>query len=280
MLATAEIMLRAAIGNAAPLLDRARAQLLLAETVLLAGRRAEADKLFREAAATLDAAGARYWAVRSYVGLAACDPGHADAWIKRANRLSLDDPAFARLFAASPPLRLEAYGPGRIRCGARPVEFRSHKAERALFLLAFAGPDGMHTDQLAAQLWPAANDRLRLLGRTRTLLWDVRRGLDQQGWRLQRHGPTVMLNLTGVEFDVARTRSAALSALAEARRPRMAEVVEQLRRPLLLRWAYEDWVVDEQAINDALAEMLDMHPDEIHTASRPASGYRKTRDLP
>jgi DNA-binding SARP family transcriptional activator len=200
-------------------------------------------------------AGARYWAVRSYVALASLDP--AKYRIPRSLAGNADDPAYRRLLCAG-ELRLVAFGPGRILRDGRPVTFCTASAARAIFLLALAGPDGMHVEELADKLWPTAPaDRRHMLGRVRTLLWDMRRGLGPHAWRIERRNAVIQMDLAGVAFDLAETRAATRRALSGGRPPRSTATLSgQLRKPLLFQWAYESWVIDECLQNELLADQL------------------------
>jgi DNA-binding SARP family transcriptional activator len=141
--------------------------------------------------------------------------------------------------------------------GGEPVVLHTHGSERALFVLAFAGPDGLHAEALADRLWPqAAVDRRRLQSRLRTLLWDMRRGLGLHAWRLERRQAVIRLDMTGADLDVAALRARARAVAGDPAPATRDEVVEQLRRPLLTRWPYEDWVVEENHRNAELAHRL------------------------
>jgi len=189
----------------------------------------------------------------------------------------MSEPAYQRLFAESAELTLVAHGAGQVLRSGRPLEFRGHHACRAVFLLALAGPDGVHVEQLAESLWPGAGcDHRRLLGRVRTLLWQVREGLGPHSWRLRRDGPIISLDLAGAVFDVARTRADAHQLLRD--RPgehggtRCGErgrlLAARLRGPLLTRWAYEEWVLAEVERNDLLADQLDPQPTDLDFDAR------------
>jgi DNA-binding SARP family transcriptional activator len=150
-------------------------------------------------------------------------------------------------------LRLEAFGPGLIICAGRPLRARQRNAERAVFLLALAGRPGMHAEELADRLWPGGCvEQRKLLGRIRTLLWELRRALGPQAWRLERDGPVVRLDTFGIRFDLAEARRAARAASG----PAAAELADRLRGPLLTRWRYEDWVDHEHSRNVLIAERI------------------------
>lgn len=257
MAAAAEVSLRAALISAQTPTERARSQLLLAETLLRHGdAEGTAASAFRQAAAVFETAGCRYWAIRSYQGLANIDAS-AQAPLALSRQGDLSDLAYRRLLAGGEQLSLTAFGVGAVYRSGRPVVFHSHNAERALFMLALPGAHGIHTEQLAEQLWPeAAADRTRILGRLRTLLWDMRKGLGPHAWRLQRQGPHLSFDTTSVPVDLIELRSRARATLAGADQTAAAVLADLLRRPLLTRWAYEDWVLSEDAQNQALADKL------------------------
>jgi hypothetical protein len=224
--------------------------------------------LLCDAAAAFSAAGARYWAVRCYARMASADPAQARDWWLRVRRGADDDPAYRVLFGGD-CLRLEAFGPGLIICDGHPLRARLHNAERALFLLALAGRDGMHTEQLADRLW--AGDRIerrKLLGRIRTLLWELRHALGSQAWRLERDGPIVRLDTFGIRFDLGEARLAARAVSG----PAALEIAERLRGPLLTRWRYEDWVDQEHSRNILIADRIaGTGPDGFDAGVTPAA---------
>ena len=248
----AQTVLRDVLGRRQSVLESARTRLLLGETLIRAGRPAAAARELRQAAAVLSAAGARYWAARCHVRLAAAEPADAQAWWRRARDAAVDDPAYLTLFGGD-WLRLVAFGPGEVICDGSPPPIRTHNTERALFLLALAGPAGMHAEELAGLLWRDDDpDPKRLSGRLRTLLWEMRRVLRTQAWRLERVGPIVRLDTFGISFDLAQARTEARTASG----PAAADLAARLRGPLLTRWAYDDWVRDERLANDLLADRL------------------------
>jgi hypothetical protein len=254
----AEAILREVLASPQNPVEKARTQLLLAETLLQfgQGREAEAAALLRSAAEVFEGAGCRYWAVRSYLGLARAGPDAAP-WLARARRWGASDVAYRRLFAYGEELRLTAFGIGSVERSGRPVAFHAHNAERALFLLGLAPAGIMHAEQLADALWPGGADPARVPGRIRTLLWDMRRGLGPHAWRLKRQGPQLRLDMTGMAFDVRDLRAAALAALSSGDRSAAADLAGRLRQPLLTRWTYEDWVLTENDANHELAARLD-----------------------
>jgi tetratricopeptide (TPR) repeat protein len=255
MYTAAETALRDVLDHDQAPLERARTLLLLGETLLRAGDSAESVALLRSAADTFEATGASYWAARAYARLASAEPTLAADWMARAKRAGTSDPAFRKLLLRTSQLRLAAFGPGRVLYGGQELRFHTDNATRAIFLLALAGPHGMHVEQLAEHLWSDRVERSRLLGRIRTLLWDARRGLGPEAWRLQRRSTLVALDLTGVGFDLVDLRDAARASSHKPTREPQA-LARQLRRPVLTRWAYDAWVVKQQDINERLVNQL------------------------
>jgi len=258
MLTAARIVLEKVLTQPqAPRLEYARSLLLLGELRLRRSENSDAIPVLEQAAGCFRQSGARYWHARCCVRLAAADPEHARGWIAQARRLSTPDPAYQLLFAAD-SLGLIAFGPGHIRCDGHPAQVRTHHSERAVFLLALAGPNGMHIEELADRLWPGALiEHKRLLGRIRTLLWEVRRLLGTQAWRLERKGHVVIIDTTGITFDLNDARDAARDALRAGDQAQVQAAAKLLREPLLTRWQYEEWVRDEQSANERLADRLD-----------------------
>ncbi|HEV2371888.1 MAG TPA: hypothetical protein VGS19_06940, partial [Streptosporangiaceae bacterium] len=254
-------MLRAVLADCSLPLEKARCQLLLAETLLRNGETDEAAAVFQVAALTFDAAGCRYWAARSYLGLAGTSGAHAARWLARARRGDVSDAAYQRLFAREEELRLVAFGPGAVLRAGQPVTFHSHNAERLLFLLTLTGT-GVHVEELADRLWPdAPSDHSRALGRIRTLLWDARQGLGPHAWRLSRRGPVVGFDFGGVSCDLAELRSDVQTAVRAQDVAATSVLARRLRTPLLTRWAYDEWVLREAAANQALADRLAVWAD-------------------
>lgn len=197
-------------------------------------------------------------AVLGVIRLQAGDFGAALSALRDAEGAcaALTEPGHVR--DSSGGLRLEAFGAGAVLLDRVPTTFRSHNAGRAVFLLALADNRGMHVEQLADWLWPDRTcDQGRLSGRVRTLLWDVRQGLGAEAWRLRRRGPHLRLDTAGVPIDVVGVRTRARSVLRTADAPAAARLADDLRRPLLTRWAYDEWVLTESAVNESLADRLD-----------------------
>jgi tetratricopeptide (TPR) repeat protein len=259
----AESMLRTAVSLAPAPLERARTELLLAET-LLAGRSGEAAvPLLRSALKVFDDTGARYWAARACAALAGAEPARARDWMRRGRSYG-DGPAYDQLWRSATALRLAGFGPGRIIASGKPLSFRTHAAEKTLFVLALAGPDGMHAEQLAECLWPDAGvDHRHLLARVRTLLWDARSGLGRDAWRLQRTGAVISFDTTGVPVDILVARDHAKRAIVSGDPTARAAATASLRRPLLTRWTYEEWVCDNDSYHQQLMDALESRDSRL-----------------
>jgi len=261
MLTAAQAILQQVLAQPQiPLLESARSLLLLGELYLRMGRGGEAVQVLQQAVKTFTKAGARYWQVRCYVRLAAAEPSAAKRWIMQARRLrDLDpnpEPAYQILFAADAP-RLIAFGPGHIYRAGRLVKARTRNCECAIFLLALAGADGLHTEVLADHLWPdQALEREQLLHRVRTLIWQMGKLLGTHAWRLQRRSEIVIFDIAGLTFDLLDARKAAEQALCAGDQAQAQAAARQLCQPLLTRWQYEQWVIDEQEANEILARKL------------------------
>jgi len=175
--------------------------------------------------------------------LADAEPTAAAEPLGRARRLSTDDPAYVRLWAHRPVLRVELLAATpRVLIGGRRAEFRARRSELLVYLLALAGPDGVDADRLCEQLWPGTPSQ-RARPRLRTAVWDARLGLATEAWRIRRTPTRLVLDLEGAEFDRAEatalvTRPVDTSDDASMRA--RAEALESLSRPILPGWSLAD----------------------------------------
>jgi len=159
--------------------------------------------------------------------------------------------------APGAPLRIALLGDAGVWVGNDRLKFPTHRAELAVFALALAGPAGLHQEVLTERLWPAAPaDRGQ--ARLRTLLWQVRRTLGEDAWRLQRRGRRVFLALDGARVDVLEARNNAEElSHAEEFDPEAARIVaDELAQPLLVAWQFESWVEAQQERNAELVLAL------------------------
>jgi DNA-binding SARP family transcriptional activator len=129
----------------------------------------------------------------------------------------------------------------------------------------------MRVEELADRMWPDVTpDRAHVLGRIRTLLWDIRKGLGADAWRIKRSGPHLSFDGAGVAFDLYEVRTRARRALGGAAPCDVAaagQLVDLLRSPILTRWAYDDWVLTEDSASQLLADRLEAL---AYASSRPA----------
>lgn len=223
-------------------MDRAFALQLAGRAHLALGDREAAADALREAEITMEEAGARYWLVETLLLLADAEPTAAAEPLGRAKRLSTDDPAYVRLWADRPVLRVEVLpATPRVLVGGRRAEFRARRSEMLVYLLALAGPDGVDAERLCGQLWPGTPSK-RARPRLRTAVWDARLALGTEAWRIRRTPNRLVLDLEGAEFD--RSEAALVSRPVdtsdeEVMRAR-TEAVEALARPILPGWSFSD----------------------------------------
>lgn len=219
--------------------------LALGESLLLTDRPSDAVAHLEKALGILDGLGARYWAVRCWLALSRSQPLRSEGR-RKAEALSDDDPAYRRLFDEVSHLRICVLDETGVWRGSRRVTFQTRNAELALYSLALAGARGLHEEVLMERLWPGAPaDRAR--ARLRTVLWQIRQGLDEESHRLVRDRQSVRLHLDGVVFDLAalRQRAAALLGGPPVDKEEAREVADRLAQPILTAWQYEPWVEAE-----------------------------------
>jgi hypothetical protein len=108
-------------------------------------------------------------------------------------------PGDPRLRTAN-PLSIHVMGRPLVRLGDVEVRFPTRHAQLAVYLLAIAGSDGLPTDQLIDTLWHGAVPRQA--GQSmRTMLWQVRRSLAHEAWRVHRRRGGLLLELDGAILD-------------------------------------------------------------------------------
>ena len=108
-------------------------------------------------------------------------------------------PGDSRL-GATARLAISIHGVPAVRLGDTDVRFATRHAQLALYLLVIAGPEGIPADQLIATLWQGAVPK-RAANSMRTMLWQIRRSLGQESWRLRRSRGMVLFDLDGVQLD-------------------------------------------------------------------------------
>ena len=81
----------------------------------------------------------------------------------------------------------------------------------------------------------------------RALLWQTRKALGREAWRLRREGPVIVLDPTNVSVDLlaalddARVLVASRSVSGPGDPTTADEVLERLEAPMLTRYRYEPW---------------------------------------
>jgi len=158
-----------------------------------------------------EGAGARYWAARVAIETSAVDVDNTALWRDRAAALSNGDIAFVRLLRTGRRLELDDVDGGRVLVDGEPVQFLTHHAELAVYLLALAGRAGMDRAELATRLWPDASPS-RQRPRMRTCLWQIRRALGEEHWRLRSDGTRAFFEVDEDGFD----RAAIAAVVADA----------------------------------------------------------------
>ncbi|MEA2901393.1 MAG: hypothetical protein QOH36_1280 [Actinomycetota bacterium] len=162
-------------------------------------------------------------------------------------------------------LRIAVLGDAAVWLGDDRLAFPTHRAELAMFALALAGPAGLHQEVLLERLWPEAPAD-RGLARLRTLLWQVRRALGPEAWRVQRRGRQLLLVLDGARVDLAEARDAAERLLGTELidLPAARTVLTALIQPLLAAWPFEPWVDAERERNAELVVALQQQVAREH----------------
>ena len=180
-------------------MERGRALLVKASIVETFGG-GDAAPLYEMAHALLVDARAPYWAAVAAMALAQLPGQDPQAWRDRAIALSNGDEAFTRLIETGHQLRLYAAGTGQVLMDGETVQFLTHHAEMAIYMLALAGDEGMTPTDLAMRLWPEAPEG-RHRPRLRTCLWQIRRALGDEHWRLRRDAERVYFHVADTELD-------------------------------------------------------------------------------
>jgi hypothetical protein len=101
---------------------------------------------------------------------------------------------------AAPTLSIAVRGVPHVRLGDSDVRFATRHAQLALYLLTIAGPEGIPTEEMIDTLWHGVVPR-RAAASVRTMLWQIRRGLDHEAWRLRRSRGIVLFDVDGVRLD-------------------------------------------------------------------------------
>jgi tetratricopeptide (TPR) repeat protein len=244
-LQTSSEALRDLLHEQMSVIERTWTVLALAESRYRAGDTTQALEALHEGLLLADESGSRYHLARSTCLLSEVDIENRQQWHARASEVIDRDPAYRVLLTSRTPLRIDGFGRGRILVGDRSVKFATRHAEAAVFMLALEGPDGVNAETLAERLWPNVASSV-WPGRVRTLLWQIRRTLGDEAWRLERDGSVIRLELAGATFDVDEARQLAGAVLQGLSVPTEdhARLLGSLRQPLVTAYQYEDWLTD------------------------------------
>lgn len=260
---TSEDLLRRVLARDQNDLERGRTLLELGATLLAAGDRSSAADRLEAARRLLEPSGANFWLARVLVTQAQMDPARGAELRRRAFALAPEaDPAWIALLSSG-SLEVHVLGEPSVAVNGRRIGFRSRHAELIVYLLALAGARGLDAEALAERLWPGRGSE-RSAQRLRSVIWEARRALGSEGWRLTRRTGRWVLEPTGVRVDLAEDRERASAALATGDAELAREALGALSRPLLPAWTYEDWVRDEardvQRLTDALRSLARRTP--------------------
>jgi DNA-binding SARP family transcriptional activator len=163
---------------------------------------------------------------------------------------------FLRLPSSPPtgeiePLFLGALGTPRIELGGIPISFATRHASWALFSLGLSDEQQLSLDDVCERLWPDASEGV-LARRLATMTWQMRRGLGEGAWRIERTKSLLRLRLHPADsIDLINVRTQALDVLA-GKAQADASLLEALAVPVLEPWSELDWV---QAERRASAEL-------------------------
>lgn len=252
---TSSDLLRRAFARDQNAIERGRTLVELGVTLVEAGEREEALEALRGARRLLEGTGADYWLARTLIALSRADPVSGSQ--HRAQALALapeQDPAWLGLVAGG-SLEVRVLGQPMVLIADEPVVFNSRRAELAVYALALAEERGIEPRELMERLWPgSASDRSSQ--RLRGMIWEARRALGPEGWRIGREGERWVLDHTGVCVDLIMARANAATALSERDLELADETLRTLAEPLLAPWAYDDWVMEEARDVENLAREL------------------------
>ena len=239
--AAAEGALTEALDRSPGPQERALTLIALGSAQLAAGdptRAAATLKQSIESAQQVDVGFLVAWAASL---LARADAERADDWLGLVHEHDDGDPAYAQLLATD--LRITLLGDPGVWRGPTRVRFATRHAETALYCLTLADDHSIHDEVLAERLWPGAPAN-RIGGRLATLVWQIRRALGPDSWRVQRHRELLRLDCRGLDVDVLALRCAAADLLnaPAVNMPAAQRTVTALTRPLLPDLRSEEWV--------------------------------------
>jgi len=246
-------------------LERGRARLELATTLILLGDTDEPRDLLTQSIAELEHAGARYLTARAELQLARISHNRS-AYLLRSARAragaNADDPAWKRLLRGA-SIRIDILGAARVQVEGRVLSFPTRHELEALAALALAGTDGVSTERLCEMLWPSCGpDASR--HRLDVLVSSLRQNL-MPATRLTRANGVLQLDIDEDECDVVRAVATCRRFLADRSLPVEDACVALESR--LLGGANEDWVIDEQQQLDELRTRV----ETLIPAARPVA---------
>ena len=254
--AAAEALLRRALDQSAGPQERALTLIALGHDRLELGDSEGALDLLTEGIDCARQADVGFIVAWAAALLARAQPAHADDWFRLISEQDDGDVAYDLLLATD--LRIVLLGDTGVWRGAARVPFATRHAETALFCLALDEHHTLHEEILVERLWPDAPAD-RVAGRLGTLVWQIRRGLGPDSWRLRRQHDLVRLDCRGLDVDVValRTTATRLLTAAEVNVPVARETVAALSRPLLPGLQYEGWVQEPARQLAAIASRLE-----------------------
>ena len=143
------------------------------------------------------------------------------------------------------PLSLQCLGESAVSLGDAPLKFATRHAAKALFSLLLAHEHVMNVEELGERLWPDA-PHSALPRRLATMTWQLRRGLEEAGWRVTRSQDELRLTLLpDDEVDLFVLREEAERVLQGKTAPSQT-LLTKLKERVLPEWATEHWVTAEQ----------------------------------
>jgi tetratricopeptide (TPR) repeat protein len=244
--------------------ERARCLITAGKAHLLAGNDAAASAAANEAVEIVSPTGANFVMVQALFLLAQSEPWRAPEAIERARALSTDDPAYLRLWASRPTLRLLLLGRQSVRVGDHEVSFRTSRAEHLVMILVLAGGRAVNVRVMSETLWPEARAE-KLASNLSTATYDARQALGTEAWRLHRAGSQFWIDLGGafVDLEDAISQARGIRPLgepepsdpADAERLRM-RALDELRCDILPTLVFEPWVIEANQRRELLLELL------------------------
>ena len=180
-------------------LERGRTLIALGETLAELNDQAASIEVLRKAASLFEERGATYWEVRALVLLARIQQTDGSSMLARARAKSTADPAYALLVSPTAGrLAIRLQDPRWLTIDGAHLRFRSRRAAELIYRLAAEGP--MDSTDVASELWPTC-EAPAAVSRLRTAVWDARRGLGPEAWRLERKDGLLHLQLAGAEVE-------------------------------------------------------------------------------